>query len=122
MFYPLVWTYVLFSCSAWSRVTYYQTYYPDNRVFYHTSLSERSKACIPVDGPKEDVAAFMEWVLVNSDSLFTISLAEDHTSPTPYPETSQPPLASCTMEIRELTTDKRNWSAVMDELEPAMRM
>lgn len=46
-------------------MTYYQTYYPDNRVFYHTSLSERSKACIPVDGPKEDVAAFMEWVLVN---------------------------------------------------------
>lgn len=59
-------------------------------IFYHASLSERLKACVPVNGPKEDFAAYVEWVLVNNDSSFTVYPVEDNfsTSPTPPPETS----------------------------------
>ncbi|ROL53998.1 hypothetical protein DPX16_15596, partial [Anabarilius grahami] len=50
---------------------------------------ERSKARLPVDGPRGDFAAYVEWVLVNNESPFTICLTEE--SPTPDPEPSQPP-------------------------------
>ncbi|XP_058617738.1 uncharacterized protein LOC131531178 [Onychostoma macrolepis] len=71
------------------------THYPDRSlcVFYFTSLSERSKARVPAGGPKEDFAAFVEWVLIHNESAFTIDPVEDDiaTGPTPpLPETSQP--------------------------------
>lgn len=55
-----------------------------------------------MDGPKEDFTAFVEWVLVISDSLFSVP-------------------ASCTLELREPTTDYGDEPAVMDELKPAIR-
>ncbi len=62
------------------------THFPDRSlcVFYYTSLSERCKARLPANGPKEEFAAFVEWVLVNCGSHFTIGTAEEEfTSVTP---------------------------------------
>ncbi|XDV15065.1 hypothetical protein PO909_015208, partial [Leuciscus waleckii] len=103
-----------------------QTHYPDRLfcVFYHTSLSERSKARIPACGPKEDFAAFVEWVLVNN-SPFTIDPAEDDitTSPTPsLPETSHPPPASdATEKLHVPTADRGDQPAAIDEPVPRIR-
>ncbi|KAL0176732.1 hypothetical protein M9458_029062, partial [Cirrhinus mrigala] len=33
--------------------------------------------CIPADGPKEDFAIYVEWVLVHNDSPFTVCPVED---------------------------------------------
>lgn len=43
----------------------------------------------PENGPREKFTAFVEWVLVNNNSAFTIGQAED-TRPTSGPEPSQP--------------------------------
>lgn len=62
------------------------------------------------DGPKEDFAAFVEWVLVNNNSPFTIGPAEDDSisSPTPpLPETSLPPPASDVTEKLHVSTADR---------------
>ncbi|ROL55393.1 hypothetical protein DPX16_20769 [Anabarilius grahami] len=100
-----------------------QTYFPDRSfcVFYHTGLSERSKARIPAGSPTEDFAAYVEWVLVNNNSPFTICPAEDDTSTTPHPETSHPPPITCTMERREPTADRGVQPAGMNETEPEER-
>ncbi|ROK87099.1 hypothetical protein DPX16_10239 [Anabarilius grahami] len=76
-----------------------QTHFPD--LFYFSSLSERSRACLPGSGPCKDFAAFVEWVLVNNNSPFTIGPAEEDfaTSPTPLPETNQPPPSSGATEM-----------------------
>ncbi|XP_058625419.1 uncharacterized protein LOC131536483 [Onychostoma macrolepis] len=69
------------------------THFPDCSlcVFYISSLSERCKARLPANGPKEDFAACVEWVLENNGLFFSICLSEeDISSPTPEPETSQP--------------------------------
>lgn len=43
-----------------------------------------------MDGPREDIVAFVEWVLVYNKSPFTICPGQkDIASPTPRPETSQ---------------------------------
>ncbi|ROL46224.1 Tripartite motif-containing protein 16 [Anabarilius grahami] len=44
-------------------------------------------------GSRKDFAAFVKWVLVSKNSPFTIAPAEEDfaTSPTPLPETNQPP-------------------------------
>lgn len=109
-----VWDFLQLAC---------QIHYPDRLlcVFYHTSLSDRSKAHLPANGPKKDFARFVEWVLVNIDYPFTICLADDHTDPTPHPVTSHPPPASCKMDLLEPTADCGDWPAVMDEPNPAMR-
>lgn len=87
-------------------------------MFYITSLSERSKARLPADGPKEDFAAFVEWVLVNNNSPFTIGAAEDGivTSPTPASaEASYPPPTSDSMEMLHVpTSDCVDRRAAMD--------
>ncbi|XP_059401982.1 uncharacterized protein LOC132133218 [Carassius carassius] len=70
------------------------THFPDRSLsnFFYTGLSERCKARLPANGPREDFAAFVEWVLEKNESSFTITTAEeDISSPTPDPETSQPP-------------------------------
>lgn len=88
-------------------------------VFYHTSLRRRSKAHLSVDGPKEDSAAFVEWVLENNNSPFTISPAEDDftTSPTPSPpETYHPPPANdATWLLLVPTIDRKDRSSAIDE-------
>ncbi len=58
--------------------------------FYITSLSERCKACLPANGPKENFAACVEWVLESNGLFFSICPAEDNSIPTPDPEPSQP--------------------------------
>ncbi|ROL50260.1 hypothetical protein DPX16_19064 [Anabarilius grahami] len=69
----------------------------------------------------EDFAAYVEWVLVNNNSPFTIGPAEDDTSTTPHPETSHPPLTTCTMEKREPTADHGFQPAGTNEAEPEER-
>ncbi len=66
------------------------THYPDCSlcVFYISSLSEWSKACLPGSGPRDNFAACVEWVLENNGLYFSICPAdEDIFSPTPKPET-----------------------------------
>lgn len=71
------------------------THYPDRSlcVFYHTSLSEQSKTCLghaqDMSSPREDLATFVEWVLVNNRSAFTIGPAEPTSLTPPDPEPSQ---------------------------------
>lgn len=62
-------------------------------IFYFPCLSERSKARLPGDCPQGNFAVFVEWVLVNNRSLFTICpTEEDVTCPTPEPnQTSATP-------------------------------
>ncbi len=103
------------------------THYLDRSlfVFYYTSLSERSKARVPAGGPKEDFAAFVEWVLVHNDSVFTIGPVEDDftTSPTPpLPETSPPPAKDATEVSHEPTADRGVRHAAMEELGPRTRL
>ncbi|XP_026111348.1 endoplasmic reticulum chaperone BiP-like [Carassius auratus] len=58
-----------------------------------TKMKETAEACTPTsERSQEDFAAFVEWVLAKNGSSFTFSTAEeDISSPTPDPETSQPP-------------------------------
>lgn len=57
----------------------YLTNYPDRLlcVFYNTSLNERSKARLPRDGPRGSFAQYVEWVLLNCGSHFSICEAEE---------------------------------------------
>ncbi len=93
------------------------THFPDRSlcVFYISSLSERCKARLPANGPKEDFAAFMEWVLENNGSPLTVCPSEeDISSPTHVPETSQ--LSSrCTESLPEATATE---PIIATELEP----
>lgn len=67
------------------------THYLDCSLF-QTSLNEWSNACLPVNGPWGNFAAFMQWVLANKGSFFTISIMDKaNASPTPDPEPSQAP-------------------------------
>ncbi len=90
-----------------------QTHYPDRSlcVFYISSLSEWSKACLPGSGPRDNFATCLEWVLENNGLYFSICPAEDISSPTPKPVTSQPS-SRCTEISPEPTPD--------GETEPAM--
>ncbi|ROL53543.1 hypothetical protein DPX16_21792 [Anabarilius grahami] len=99
------------------------THFPDRSlcIYYRTGLSERSKARIPAGGPTEDFAAYVEWVLVNNHSQFTIGPAEDDTSTTPHPETNHPPSTTCTMEKREPTADRGDRPVGTIETEPEER-
>lgn len=69
------------------------TRYPDCSlcVFFNTSLNKRSKARLPVDGPRGSFAEYVELVLLRFESPFTIChTVEDNASPTLDPEPSQP--------------------------------
>lgn len=55
------------------------------------------KAHLPVNGPWEEFAAYVEWVLVNNGLNYIVSPVEDNTSPTPVlpaPETQPSPAQS----------------------------
>ncbi|XP_052423225.1 uncharacterized protein LOC127966349 [Carassius gibelio] len=69
------------------------TSYPDGALctFYNTSLNSKCRALSSEDGPREDFAAFVEWTLARNGSPLTVCPIEDLASPTPDPETSQPP-------------------------------
>ncbi len=74
-------------------------------IFYITSLSERCKACLPANGPREDFASFVEWVRENNGSTLTVCPSEEDISiPTSEPETSQPS-SRCTELLPEPTAD-----------------
>ncbi|XP_067282173.1 uncharacterized protein [Pseudorasbora parva] len=98
--------------------------FPDRSLshFYCAGLSERSKARVQADGPKEDFATFMEWVLVHNHLPFTIVPAEEDsgTSPTPPPpETSHPPPTTTGIkEVPEPTADRGDRTAAIDEPSP----
>lgn len=60
---------------------------------------------LPGNGPWGDFAAFVEWMLVNNGSAFTICPApEDITSTTPDPEPGQPPSTYCMEPMPEPST------------------
>lgn len=59
-------------------------------VFFLTSLNERTKECLPRDGPRLSFGKFVEWVLVNTGSPSITCLADEaNTSPT---QTLSPPI------------------------------
>ncbi|ROL46284.1 hypothetical protein DPX16_9019, partial [Anabarilius grahami] len=91
--------------------------------FYITSLSERSKSCLSADGPREDFAVCVEWMLVYNNSPFAICPAEDDTSPTPAPleAISSPPVSDMTEILLEPTTHQGDQHAAMQEPEPDER-
>lgn len=69
------------------------THYPDHPlcVFYNTSFNEWLKVHLPIEGSRGSFAQYVEWVLVQCDSLLTACPnEEDISSPTPDPEPSQP--------------------------------
>lgn len=91
-------------------------HYSDNSlcVFYHAGLSEQSKARLPANGPCEDFAAHVQWVLVDNGLKFTIDPEEDFTSHTPEPESSPTPPLSADM-TPEPTADGEPMPAAMEE-------
>ncbi len=95
------------------------THYPDRSlcVFYIFSLSEWSKARLPGKGPWDNFAACVEWVLENNGLYFSICPAEDISSPTPKPVTSQPS-SLCTEISPEPTPDGEPEPAVTRKSEP----
>lgn len=77
------------------------THYSDHLlcVFYNTSLDEWSKAPLPV----ASFAEYVEWVLVQCDSLFTVCLtAEDAASPTLDSQPSRPSAISAVEQPEHL--------------------
>ncbi|KAI2658971.1 Cytosolic carboxypeptidase 1 [Labeo rohita] len=65
------------------------THYPVSSLcsFYLTGLNPTTQAQLSGNGPRESLAAYIEWVLVSNRSLWTVDF---DTSPTPDPEPSQP--------------------------------
>ena len=55
------------------------TSFPDRllSVFFLTSLNVETKARLPSVGPRGNFAEYVEWVLVNCGSAYTIGPAED---------------------------------------------
>ncbi len=81
------------------------THYPDNCLcsFYQAGLNTSTRAQLSGDGPRESLAAFIEWVLVSCKSKLTVDIAGDDTSPTLDPEPSQLPPHGA--ELPEPTAD-----------------
>ncbi|KAL0192919.1 hypothetical protein M9458_011215 [Cirrhinus mrigala] len=67
------------------------THFPDNCLcsFYFAGLNTTTRAQLSGDGPRENFAAYVEWVLVSCNSSLTVDFADDDTSPTLDPEPSQ---------------------------------
>ncbi len=80
-------------------------HYPDNCLcsFYQAGLNTSIRAQLSGDGPRESLAAFIEWVLVSCKWKLTVDIADDDTSPTLDPEPSQLPPHGA--ELPEPTTD-----------------
>ncbi len=78
-------------------------HYPDN-----TTREQLSG-----DGPRESLAAFIEWVLVSCKSHLTVDMADSDTSHTQDPEASQ--LPPCNAELSEPTADREPEPAAVIE-------
>ncbi len=68
------------------------THYPDSCLcsFYQAGLNTATWAQLCGEGPRESLAAFIEWVLVSYKSLLTVDFVDDDTSPALDPEPSPP--------------------------------
>ncbi|XDV40107.1 hypothetical protein PO909_009248 [Leuciscus waleckii] len=77
-----------------------------------THYSDCSKARLPANGPSEDFAAYVVWVLVNSGLEFTIDPEEDISSPTLDSEPSQ---TRCVDMTPELIADGESAPAAMEK-------
>lgn len=103
-------------------------HYPDFSLcdFYLASLNKCTKVHLPGVGPRGSFAEFVEWVLVNCGSAYTIDPTEDDIVISPTlntpPETSHPPPLSDLTEILHVpTTDHGDWPATMDKPKPRKR-
>ncbi len=70
----------------------YLTSYPDDALctFYDASLNPVCRVPSSEDIPREDFAAFVEWILVINGSSFTVCSEDDLASSNPDPEPSSP--------------------------------
>ncbi len=95
------------------------TSYPDSCLcsFYQTGLNTSTRAQLSGDGPRESLAAFIEWVLVSCNSQLTVDIVDDDTSPTRDPEPSQLPPRSAALP--EPTTDREPEPAAVVEPSPS---
>ncbi len=95
------------------------THYPDSCLcsFYLTGLNTSTRAQLSGDGPRESLAAFIEWVLVSCKSELTMDIADNDTSPTRDPEPSHLPPRST--ELPEPTADGEPEPAAVVEPSPS---
>ncbi len=91
-----------------------QTHYLDSCLctFYYVGLNTSTKAG---EGPWGSFATFVEWVLVNCGSCFTIDPMENITSPTPKSGSSLPS-SRCMEQLPVPTTDREPEHATTEEL------
>ncbi|KAL0186749.1 hypothetical protein M9458_018419 [Cirrhinus mrigala] len=82
-----------------------------------SSWTELRHTSAAVRGPRESLAAFVEWVLVSYQSSLTVDFADDDTSPTPDPEPSQPS-PRFTEHEPEPTADREPEPSTTDEPSP----
>ncbi len=76
-----------------------------------------TSAVVRGDGPRESLAAFIEWVLVPCNAKLTVDIVDDDTSPTLDPEPSQPQLYGA--ELPEPTADGEPEPAAVVEPSPS---
>ncbi len=95
------------------------TDYIDNCLcsFYQAGLNTSTRAQLSGDGPRESLAAFIEWVLVSCKAKLIVDIADDDTSPTLDPEPSQPPPYGA--ELPEPTADGEPEPAAVVEPSPS---
>lgn len=103
------------------------TNYPDCLlcVFYNTNLNDQSMTFLPGDGSQGSIAQYVEWMLLNCGSHFTIYEAEEEELVSPVPamdtETKNEPtidLKPATDPLLELTTATEPESATTSVPEP----
>ncbi len=97
------------------------THFPDCSlcVFFITSVIEQCKARLPADGPNENFATCVEWVLETNALFFSACTAEENSSPTPDPEPSQPSPSRCTECSPEPTSAAESAGSVQLSRDPA---
>ncbi|KAI2657342.1 Protein PRRC2B [Labeo rohita] len=78
-----------------------------SRLFYHAGLNSESRVQLSGNGPREDFAVFVEWVLVCYGLLLTVDVVDKDTSPTLDPETN-PPSPRCTDSLHSLSPPQTN--------------
>ncbi len=95
------------------------THYPDNCLctFYRAGLNNTTRGQLSGDGPRESLAAFIEWVLVSCKSPLTVDIADSNTSPTRDPEPSH--LLPHSAELSEPTADGEPEPAAVVEPSPS---
>ncbi len=93
------------------------THYPDSCLcsFYQAGLNAATQAQLSREGPRESLAAFIEWVLVSCKSALNVDITDDDTSPTSDPEPS--PLSPHSTEP-EPTADREPELDATNELSP----